>query len=248
MLKYDWLTGGPNGKGPERGHAELVPPSWMPFADAGRLAEPLWVYCLLIVFATVLFLLARNFIASRPGRALLAARDNAASTSSSGVDVAVYKAMAFAVERSTAGLAGSMLMMNRPFASEVQFGTKVGIFLVVGLVIGGVGIISGSIPGAFVYLFVPYFLSEWAMAPDSMPPGVRQVAGPLFEWLGPSGSSISGAVFGLVVLVLVFFLPNGFVGGIRALRARVVTVIPHPAWLADVRRPTTSDGSEPDVT
>jgi hypothetical protein len=70
----------------------------------------------------------------------------------------------------------------------------------------------------------------------------------MFEWLGPSGSSISGAVFGLVVLVLVFFLPNGFVGGIRALRARVVTVIPHPAWLADVRRPTTADGSEPDAT
>ena len=112
------------------------------------------------------------------------------------------------------------------------------------LLAGKVGIISGAIPGAFVYLFVPYFVSEWSMDPRSMPPGLRQVAGPLFEWLGPSGSSISGAVFGLVVLLLVFFLPDGFVGGLRALRARIVTVIPHPSWMADVRRPPTGDGSE----
>ena len=45
VLKYECLTGGPNGKKPDRGTAEMIPPSWMPFSDAGRLAEPLWVYC-----------------------------------------------------------------------------------------------------------------------------------------------------------------------------------------------------------
>ena len=51
VLKYEWLTGGPNGKKPDRGHGELVPPSWMPFADDGRIAEPLWIYCILVVMA-----------------------------------------------------------------------------------------------------------------------------------------------------------------------------------------------------
>ncbi|MET0327066.1 MAG: branched-chain amino acid ABC transporter permease [Ilumatobacteraceae bacterium] len=244
VLRYDWLTGGPNGKGPARGQVELVPPSWLPFADAGRLAEPLWVYCILVVMATALFLLARNFIASRPGRALLASRDNAAGASTSGVDVTIYKAMAFAMSAVYGGLAGSMLMMNRPFASEAQFGTEVGIFLVVGLVIGGVGTISGAIPGAFVYLFVPYFVSEWTIDQSGMPPGVRQVAGLVFDWLGPAGGGISGAVFGLTLLVLVFVLPGGFIAGMRTLRERIVTIIPHPSWLADVRRPPPTDDGQ----
>ena len=49
VLKYDWLTGGPNGKKPPRGTAEMVPPSWMPFADDGRIAGPLWIFCVLTV-------------------------------------------------------------------------------------------------------------------------------------------------------------------------------------------------------
>ena len=106
VLKYDWLTGGPNGKGPGRGEAEMVAPSWMPFADAGRLAGPLWVYCILIAMATVLFVAARNFVRSGPGRALIVVRDNETSATTSGVTVPLYKAMAFGVSAVYGGLAG----------------------------------------------------------------------------------------------------------------------------------------------
>jgi branched-chain amino acid transport system permease protein len=137
VVRFEWLTGGVNGKGPPRGRVDLRPPSWMPFADDGRLAQPLWVYCILVVVATVLFLLARNFLRSRPGRALLAVRDNPAGATSSGIRQVTYLAMAFAMSAVYGGLAGSMLMINRPFASDVQFGTRQAIFLVVGLVVGG---------------------------------------------------------------------------------------------------------------
>ena len=63
--------------------------------------------------------------------------------------------MAFGVSAAYGGLAGTMLMMNRPFASDIQFGLTLAIFLVVGLVAGGAGTISGAIPGAFIYVFVP---------------------------------------------------------------------------------------------
>ena len=44
-------------------------PSWMPFSDTGRLAGPLWIYCILAVVAAALFLLARNAIrAASAGR------------------------------------------------------------------------------------------------------------------------------------------------------------------------------------
>ena len=153
----------------------------MPFADAGRIAEPLWIYCILIVMAVALFLLARNFIKSRPGRALIAVRDNQTSASISGVNLALYKAMAFGVSAAFGGLAGTMLMINRPFASDVQFGLNLAIFLVVGLVAGGAGTISGAVPGALIYVFVPYFVGEWTLDQTGMPPGIKQATKPLFN-------------------------------------------------------------------
>ena len=110
-------------RAPVRGTASLIPPSWLPVRRRRPLArEPLWMFCLLVVIAAVMFLLARNGIRSRPGRALVAMRDNEASATASGIDVMRYKAVAFAVSAAYGGIAGAMLMMNRPFASDVQFG------------------------------------------------------------------------------------------------------------------------------
>ena len=238
VLKLEWLTGGVNGKGPPRGTSEMVPPSWLPFADSGRLAEPLWTYTILLLLAAALFLLARNLLHSRPGRALRAVRDNPASASASGVDPVLYKGMAFALSAAYGGLAGSMLMISRPFASDVQFGTKVAIFLVVGLVVGGAGTLWGAIPGAVIYFFVPTVVAGWSYDQDGMPPGLRQVFGPLIDLLQPGGASaISAFLFGVILLVLLFVLPGGIVDGIRRVRARLVRVVPHPRWVADAEPP-----------
>jgi branched-chain amino acid transport system permease protein len=245
VLKYGSLTGGVNGKGPARGAVEMSPPSWAPFADAGRLAEPLWVYCILVVLASALFLLARNFVRSRPGRALRAVRDNVASAPSCGIDPMVYKAMAFAASAVYGGLAGAMLMINRPFATDGQFGTRVGIFLLVGVVIGGSGSIAGAVPGALAYFFVPYYVTGWTDDPSGMPPGLRQLATPLFEWLRPAGATIASFFFGLALLVLVFLLPGGVADGARRLRSRFVQVVPRPRWLADVGPPDAVDPAAP---
>ncbi len=240
VLKFESLTGGPNGKKPPRGTAEMVAPSWMPFADDGRIATPLWTFCVLTVMAILLFVGARNYIKSRPGRAVIAVRDNQTSASISGVNLALYKAMAFGVSAAYGGLAGSMLMINRPFASDIQFGLTLAIFLVVGLVAGGAGTISGAVPGALIYVFVPYFVAQWTTDPSGMPPGVRQVTKPLFDWLQgrPGADAVSGVFFGVGLLILVFLLPGGFIAGMRKLRARFVQVVPHPSWLADVAAET----------
>jgi branched-chain amino acid transport system permease protein len=244
VVRFESLTGGSNGKGPERGTARLIPPSWLPLADAGRLARPLWAFCILVVIAAVMFLLARNGIHSRPGRALVAMRDNEASARASGIDVMPYRAVAFAVSAAYGGIAGAMLMMNRPFASDVQFGIRVAIFLVVGVVIGGAGTIAGAVPGAIAYVFVPYLVTGWAVDSDGLPPGVKQVTAPLFDWLKPAGSAAAGIFFGLLLLLLVFVLPGGFVDGFRRLRARVITIEPNPPWMVDVGAPPV-DGMPP---
>ena len=236
VLRFDWLTGGTNGKGPPRTTAHVTAPSWLPYADTGRLAGPLWVYTISICLAAVLFVLARNLVKSRPGRALVAVRDNEAAAVSMGVNVGAYKVLAFGISAMYGGLAGSMLMVIRPFASEVQYGWRLGIFLVVGLVIGGTGTISGAVIGAWVYLFLPYYMSAWTYDQSGMPPVLKQISAPLFDLLRPGGGAADGIIFGLVVILLMFVLPGGLVNGWRRLRARVVRVVPDPAWLRERRR------------
>jgi len=231
VLRFGWLTGGVNGKGPGRTEAELVAPTWVPFADDGRIADPLWVYCLVLPIAVVLFALAANFRRSRPGRALLAVRDDEASAVATGIDVPLYKAMAFGAGAAYGGIAGSMLMMNRPFATDDMFGTRMALFLLVALVAGGAGTIAGAVPGAFVYLFVPYFVGEWTFDQRGMPPVLREAAAPLFDVLDPAGVAAASAVFGVALLVLMFVSPGGLVGGARRLRDRVVRIEPNPTWL-----------------
>jgi len=230
VLRFGWLTGGPNGKGPPRRQGKMFAPSWMPFSDTGRLAGPLWVYSLLVVLAAGLFLLARNGLRSRPGRALITMRDHEPSAAALGVNVAMYKALAFGFSAMYGGLAGSMLMINRPFASDVDYGTRMSIFLVAGLVVGGAGAISGAVPSAFVYIFVPYVLTEWTYDQGGIPPGIRQVTRPLFILLKPAGGDASGIFFGVALIVLTSVLPGGFVAGMRALRSRLVTIDANPSW------------------
>jgi hypothetical protein len=108
-----------------------------------------------------------------------------------------------------------------------------------------------------IYVFIPYFVSEWTLDQDGMPPGVKQVTKPLFDWLEnrQGGDAISGVFFGLGLLALVFLLPGGFVSGMRKVRALFVQVIPHPAWLRDVEADTgrpveiaeVADAPEPNV-
>ena len=231
VVRLDWLTGGSNGRGPRRGQGKLLPPSWVPFADAGRLAGPLWIYCLCVALATALFVAARNVVHSRPGRALVTMRDHEPAAVALGANVALYKAMSFGASAMYGGLAGAMLMMGRPFASDAMFNYRMSIFLLAALVIGGTGTISGAVPGAIAYVFVPFYLTQWAFDQGGLPAGVRVLTRPLFALFRPAGGDAGAIFFGCALIALTFVLPGGVIAGVRQLRARVVTVERHPAWL-----------------
>ena len=113
VLKYDRLTGGPNGKKPPAVRPRCRRRRGCRSPTPARLATPLWTYFILLVMAVILFILARNFVKSRPGRALIAVRDNQTSAAVSGVNLPLYKALTFGVSAAFGGIAGTMLMMNR---------------------------------------------------------------------------------------------------------------------------------------
>ena len=216
VLKFDSLTNGANGK---QAKSLLVPPSWTPFDPKRRFDPVAYRYFVLLVIAVVMFVLARNLLRSRVGRALIALRDNQTSAAVSGVNLAAYRTLIFGMSAAFAGIAGSMLMMQNPQATDGRFGLELAIFLVVALVIGGVGTLSGAVPGALAYVFIPYYATHWT---DN------------FGFLKgrPGAASISGVIYGVLLIVFVFALPGGVIDGVRRLRTRVVQIIPNPSWLS----------------
>lgn len=179
-----------------------------------READRMWKFVLFMIVAAVCFWVVNNLIKSRPGRAMRAIRDNETGAAVSGVDLARTKTLAFGVSSALGGVAGTLYVMEVGIASPDDFTQLLAINLIVGLVVGGVGTLSGAVVGGLIVVFVP----DWAASTESV------VAVPE-RWLqGPTG----GFLLGLMLIVLTFVLPGGIVAGFRKMRARFVQVVPRP--------------------
>ena len=166
-------TGGANGK---RIGSDLDPPSWLPlesiseglaglpllgewlFGEGGlgrRDESAIWTYLLLAAIAAVAFWVTRNLVYSRPGRSIIAIRDNETGAAVSGVNLSLTKTLTFGMSAALGGVAGTMYAMAIQFVAPDVFGVNLAIFLVVGLVVGGVGTLSGAVVGGLVIIFIP---------------------------------------------------------------------------------------------
>ncbi len=217
VLKYGTLTGGTTGK---MAHDKLVPPDWTPWDVNDRTGPPTYRYFVIVTIGALMFLLARNLVHSRVGRALIAQRDNQTSAATSGVNVAIYRTLMFGTSAAFAGIAGSLLMIQRPQATETQFGVTLAIYLFIAVVLGGVGTISGAIPGALLFVFVPYYTVRWSTN---------------FSFLEGRLVAPADLLYGVLLLAVVFVNPGGIMDGIRRLRVRILRIRPNPAWLASVK-------------
>ena len=232
LVRLDQLrerTGGANGK---RIDSDLDAPSWLPLEDVaeflsgipligewmfgeGRLggdADDVWVYILLALLTAASFWVARNIVYSRPGRSIIAIRDNETGAAVNGVNVRMTKTLTFGTSAALGGLSGTMYAMAIQFVAPDVFGINLAIFLIVGLVVGGVGTLSGAVIGGLVIIFVPVWSSQIESVPGVPERFLR----------GPTGVFI----LGVLLIILTFFLPGGIVYGVRRLRARVFRVVP----------------------
>jgi len=162
-----------------------------------------WIYYLAWSIALVSFAVAWLILRGRTGRAFRAVRDSEIAAVSSGVSLARYKTLAFGISAAYAGVAGSLLVISRAFINPDSFPVALSIFLLVGIVIGGLGGLSGLVFGAIFVAYVPL----WAQGQDLgslLPDRIVE------ETQKPGGPSI---VYGVVLILLMFVLPSG-VGGL----------------------------------
>jgi branched-chain amino acid transport system permease protein len=151
-----------------------------------------WLYYLSWTVALGLYVVAWLLLRGRTGRAFRAVRDSETAAVSSGVSLARYKTLAFGVSAAYAGVAGSLFAIATNFVNPDTFPIALSIFLLVGVVVGGLGSLLGPIVGAVFIQFMPL----WAQY-VSKSPGAPAV------------------VYGVVLILLMFVLPTGASGLLR---------------------------------
>jgi branched-chain amino acid transport system permease protein len=191
LKRFTGLTGGAMGLSISKPQV----PEWI--ERSLGLANDQWLYYLVLVVAVVLFVLAWNLVHSRAGRAMVAIRDSELAAATMGVGLAQVKTRVFAWSAMYAGVAGALFTWVIGFVSPDSFGITVSIQLLAGLVVGGLGTISGPLFGAAFLVFVPNVSQDLH---DAAP----------------------GIAFGALLILVMYIAPGGIAGLLHRAWARLV--------------------------
>jgi branched-chain amino acid transport system permease protein len=151
-------------------------------------------YYLVVAVAAVLAAAAVNLARTRTGRALLAIRESEIAAQASGVPVARYKTIAFALSAFYTGVAGGLFAFVVGFLSPDAFDVFLSVDFVVMIIVGGLGSVPGSIVGAAVVTVLHDSLAAF------------QNYRPL--------------IFGTLLIVCMLFMPGGITSAARSLARR----------------------------
>lgn len=116
------------------------------------------VYWITVLTVVVLYTLMR----SRHGRSIISIRENEIAASAVGVPTAFYKVFAFVLSAFFAGVAGGLYAHYMSILSPGKFGFMYSIEILVIVVLGGMGSITGSIIAAIILTLLPELLREFA--------------------------------------------------------------------------------------
>lgn len=241
VLKFGSFTGGVNGKKPcwHGGRfgtklicPKIVPPGWGRAVFGLKVGDqPRWTYFLLLFLALACAVLVRNLVRSRVGRAMIAIRDRETAAAVSGINTRVYKVITFGVSGAIAAVAGVMYLMQGQFISDVDFSFSFSLFIIVGIVAGGIASQSGPWMGALLIILVPHVTGAFVGTSPRPHLSVHQLV-PISKYYLFKQPTV---LFGVLLLILVFLMPYGIADGMRRLRARILTVTPHPSWLEEAK-------------
>ena len=118
-----------------------------------------WPWLCLFTVGTVILL--NNFIHSSPGRACISIREDEIAAESMGIHATKYKVMAFAIGAFFAGIAGALYSSYFYFIKPDLFGFLKSIDILVIVVLGGLGSLTGSILAAILLAILTTFLQSF---------------------------------------------------------------------------------------
>ena len=179
-------------------------PAWfedvMFFLTAADLTSTKYLAYLGWILALVVLFLLSNLLKSRHGRLWRAVRDDEVAAELAGINLGRNRVLAFVVSAACAGLAGALLAVVPRLTAPTSFTVVLSIFLLVAIVVGGLGSLLGAVIGSALLVFlVPFVTSQG----ESLGLNASQAA------------NVAPLVFGIVLIVIMLAAPQGLVGTIR---------------------------------
>ncbi|MEW6266257.1 MAG: branched-chain amino acid ABC transporter permease [Thermodesulfobacteriota bacterium] len=144
------------------------------------------VYYLILIVMILIILLTISILNSKFGRGFIALRESEPAAKAAGVNVTVYKALAFAISAFYAGIAGGLYGVLLPFIHPSSLGFMTTILALSMIVVGGMGSIPGAIIGACALGVIPELMREFVFLQEM--------------------------VYGLVLMLFMAVIPNGLYG------------------------------------
>lgn len=155
-------------------------------------------YWPILGFATLSVLFTVNLFRSRVGRAFVAIRDQDIAAEVMGVNLFVYKLLAFAVSSFLVGLAGALTAHYRLIVTWERFTLETSILYLAMIIVGGLGSVSGSVLGAALLTLLPAFISNVGMALSGVAPALAHMM-----------PYVQQGVFGAVIILFLIVEPEG---------------------------------------
>jgi branched-chain amino acid transport system permease protein len=157
------------------------------FTDAIPITSFFWIFAMAILTIAVV----RNIARSTFGHALTAIRGDEIAAEAMGINTTRYKVLAFVVSASLAGVAGGLsgqLFANPLNPQNLNFVRSIEVIVMI--VLGGIGSITGAVFGATTLTILPEALRTF----DQQFPGLRMV------------------LYALLLVLLMIFRPQGLFG------------------------------------
>lgn len=186
FIRWEGLTGGFRGFAVD--HANLF---GIDFSEG----VPFYYLCLAILVLSLLGVL--NLLRSPTGRALIALRDSEIAAQSMGVNLTIYRTIAFAMSAFFTGLAGALFAHKIGFLAPDAFNVLLSIQLLLLVVVGGLGSLHGAIYGAIFIGALPNFI---AIGREFLPAHIASQPG------------LEPGLFGLILVLFIIFEPLGIYG------------------------------------
>jgi branched-chain amino acid transport system permease protein len=143
-----------------------------------------WLIVVLVLF------LVLNMIHSRVGRALHSIHGGEQAANALGVNTTFYKVQVFVLSAGLASVAGSLYAHYMSFLSPSACDLKLSVMLVVMVAVGGMANVWGALLGTIFMTALPEFLNH-------------------FEEMGFLKEDADFLVYGMILMVIMIFMPDG---------------------------------------
>lgn len=150
------------------------------------LGDEIYLYYLLWIAALAVTAAVAWFSETRLGRSLMAIREDELAAAAVGIHTALIKSLGFVFSGCIAGFAGALLAHFIGYVSPDSFNVNQSLLILTQVLIGGIDRIAGAVVGTVVLLFVTEALRDF--------------------------SDLQLLMYGVVMLIVILFLPRGIVG------------------------------------